>query len=100
DGGSVSSDQSFMPGAEPPGFWPRPPGNSKPERSRVMSRATVFIFAPVEEARDSHRKLEAEGCELRLRKASWDTPLGNSAPGMIGMTPGAPAPLGTSLPHA
>ena len=50
-----------------------------------MSAATVFIFAPVDEARDSHKRLEAEGCELRLGKASWDTPQGNSEPELIRM---------------
>ena len=65
-----------------------------------MSRATVFIFAPVEEARDSHKKLEAHGCELRLGKVSWDTPLGNSEPEMIRMTEGAHALMGTSIRNA
>ena len=62
-----------------------------------MSRATVFIFAPVEEARDSHKKLEAEGCELRLGKASWDTPQGNSEPELVRMAQGAHALMGTSI---
>jgi len=65
-----------------------------------MSRATVFIFAPVEEARDSHKKLEAEGCELRLGKASWDTPQGNSEPELVRMAQGAHALMGTSIRNA
>jgi phosphoglycerate dehydrogenase-like enzyme len=59
--------------------------------------ATVFIFAPVEEARDSHKRLEAEGCELRLGKASWDTPQGNSEPELVRMAQGAHALMGTSI---
>ena len=65
-----------------------------------MTTAKVFVFAPVEEARDSHKKLEGEGCELRLGKASWDTPLGNSEPEMIRMTQGAHALMGTSIRNA
>src|SRR5207253_2969881 len=66
-------------------------------RNRVMSSAKVFIFAPVEEARDSHRRLEAEGCELRLGKASWDTPQGHGEPELIRMAQGAHALMGTSI---
>ena len=62
-----------------------------------MSSAKVFIFAPVEEARDSHRRLEAEGCELRLGKASWDTPQGHGEPELIRMAQGAHALMGTSI---
>jgi D-3-phosphoglycerate dehydrogenase / 2-oxoglutarate reductase len=62
-----------------------------------MSSPKVFIFAPVEEARDSHKRLEAEGCELRLGKASWDTPQGNGEPEMMRMAQGAHALMGTSI---
>jgi len=62
-----------------------------------MAAATVFIFAPVDEARDSHKRLEAEGCELRLGKASWDTPQGNSEPELIRMAQGTHALMGTSI---
>src|SRR3989442_15434880 len=62
-----------------------------------MTAATVFIFAPVEEARDSHKRLEAEGCDLRLGKASWDTPQGNSEPELIRMAQGTHALMGTSI---
>jgi len=75
-------------------------GNGKPhrpKRNRVMSAAKVFIFAPVDEARDSHKRLEAEGCELRLGKASWDTPQGNSEPELIRMAQGTHALMGTSI---
>src|SRR6266571_3560515 len=68
-----------------------------PRRNRVMSAAKVFIFAPVDEARDSHKRLEAEGCELRLGKASWDTPQGNSEPELIRMAQGTHALMGTSI---
>src|SRR6266478_4526343 len=66
-------------------------------RNRVMSSAKVFIFAPVEEARDSHKRLESEGCELRLGKVSWDTPQGNGEPELIRMAQGAHALMGTSI---
>ena len=75
-------------------------GYGKPRqtgRNRVMSSAKVFIFAPVEEARDSHKRLEAEGCELRLGQASWDTPQGNGEPELIRMAQGAHALMGTSI---
>ena len=62
-----------------------------------MAAATVFIFAPVDEARDSYKRLEAEGCELRLGKASWDTPQGNSEPELIRMAQGTHALMGTSI---
>ena len=65
-----------------------------------MSAAKVFIFAPVDEARDSHKKLEAEGCELRLGKASWDTPQGDSEPELIRMAQGSHALMGTSIRNA
>src|SRR5437867_11765469 len=70
-----------------------------PRRNRVMSAATVFIFAPVDEARDSHKRLEAEGCELRLGKASWDTPQRNSEPELIRMAQGTHPRMGTPIRH-
>jgi phosphoglycerate dehydrogenase-like enzyme len=57
----------------------------------------VFIFAPVDEARDSHKRLEAEGCELRLGQAAWDTPQANSEPELVRMAQGAHALMGTSI---
>ena len=62
-----------------------------------MSSPKVFIFAPVEEARDSHTRFEAEGCELRLGKAAWDTPQANSEPELIRMAQGVHALMGTSI---
>ena len=62
-----------------------------------MSRATVFIFAPVEEARDSHRRLEAEGVRAAPGQASWDTPQGNREPELVRMAQGAHALMGTSI---
>jgi phosphoglycerate dehydrogenase-like enzyme len=62
-----------------------------------MSSPKVFIFAPVDEARDSHKRLEAEGCELRLGKAAWDTPQANSEPELVRMAEGAHALMGTSI---
>ena len=54
-----------------------------------MSSPKVFIFAPVAEARDSHTRLEAEGCELRLGQAAWDAPQANSEPELVRMAQGA-----------
>jgi len=62
-----------------------------------MSSPKVFIFAPVEEARDSHMRLEAEGCQLSLGKPAWDTPDGNGEPDLIRMAQGAHALMGTSI---
>jgi len=62
-----------------------------------MSSPKVFIFAPVAEARDSHTRLEAEGCELRLGQAAWDTPQANSEPELVRMAQGAHALMGTSI---
>src|SRR5437899_89863 len=62
-----------------------------------MSAAKIFIFAPVDDARDSHKKLEEHGCELRLGKASWDTPQGNSEPELVRMAVGCHALMGTSI---
>src|SRR5512145_2604863 len=98
--GSVSSGQPF--GAPGPNHrdFDRHGGAMASRRSRRnvrMSGPTVFIFAPVEEARDSHKKLEAEGCELRLGKASWDTPQGNNEPELVRMARCAHALMGTSI---
>jgi D-3-phosphoglycerate dehydrogenase len=62
-----------------------------------MSSPKVFIFAPVEEARESERRLEAEGCELRLGKPAWDAPGANSEPELVRMAQGAHALMGTSI---
>ena len=62
-----------------------------------MSSPKVFIFAPVAEARDSHQRLEAEGCELRVGQPSWDAPQANSEPELVRMTQGAHALMGTSI---
>ena len=50
-----------------------------------MSDAKVFVFAPVADAGEAHRKLQDHGCELVLGKASWDTPQGNSEAEMVTM---------------
>jgi len=62
-----------------------------------MSSPKVFIFAPVEEARESHKRLEAEGCELALGKPAWDAPGANSEPELVRMAHGAHALMGTSI---
>jgi len=62
-----------------------------------MSSPKVFIFAPVEEARESHKRLEAEGCELALGKPAWDAPGANSEPELVRMAQGAHALMGTSI---
>src|SRR5216117_2471675 len=60
----------------------------------------VFIFAPVDEARESHRRLEEEGCALVLGKASWDTPQGNSEAEMVVLAKDCDALMGTSIRNA
>ncbi len=83
-----------------PGFWPTRwalASRARARRNRAMSSPKVFIFAPVDEARDSQQRLEAEGCELRLGKASWDTPQGNGEPELVRMAQGAHALMGTSI---
>src|SRR5213083_1338774 len=65
--------------------------------SNGMKAARVLIFAPADQTGETHRKLEAEGCELRLGKASWDTPQGNSEPEMVLMAQECDALMGTSI---
>src|SRR5216117_1769630 len=60
----------------------------------------VFIFAPVDEARETHRRLEEEGCALVLGKASWDTPQGNSEAEMVVLAKDCDALMGTSIRNA
>ncbi len=62
-----------------------------------MKAAKVLIFAPADQTGETHRRLEAEGCELLLGKASWDTPQGNSEPEMVGMAQECDALMGTSI---
>jgi phosphoglycerate dehydrogenase-like enzyme len=65
-----------------------------------MSDARVFVFAPVADAGEAHRKLQDHGCELVLGKASWDTPQGNSEAEMIAMARACDALMGTSIRNA
>src|SRR2546427_11836009 len=65
-----------------------------------MSAAKVLIFAPVDEARDTHTILQAHGCELILGKASWDTPHGNNEGELAHMATGCHALMGTSIRNA
>ena len=53
------------------------------EEERAMSSPKVFVFAPVAEARESYKKLEAEGCELRLGEPAWDSPNADSEPELV-----------------
>jgi phosphoglycerate dehydrogenase-like enzyme len=65
-----------------------------------MTRAKVFVFAPVADDGQAHRRLQDNGCELVLGKASWDTPQGNSEPEMVAMASGSDALMGTSIRNA
>ena len=65
-----------------------------------MSRAKVFVFAPVADDGKAHQKLQDSGCELVLGKASWDTPQGNSEAEMVTMAHGCDALMGTSIRNA
>jgi len=62
-----------------------------------MGAAKVFIFAPADPTGETHRKLEVEGCDLVLGKASWDTPQGNNEVEMAKMATGCDALTGTSI---
>jgi len=65
-----------------------------------VSTAKVFIFAPADTAGETHKRLEAQGCELILGKASWDTPQGNSEDEMVRMAERCDALMGTSIRNA
>lgn len=54
----------------------------------------VFAFAPIG---DSHKVLEANGCEVLLGKPEWHLPGGNYESEVIGMAQGADALAGTSM---
>lgn len=62
-----------------------------------MSPARVFIFAPADPTGETHRMLEAQGCELILGKSAWDTPHGDNETEMARMAAGCDALTGTSL---
>src|SRR5712691_9166650 len=75
--------------------------NNGKRRVLMGTSAKVFIFAPVaDEAGDTHRRLEEQGCDLLLGKASWDTPQRNSEAEMIRMARGCDALMGTSIRNA
>jgi len=59
--------------------------------------AKVFIFAPADESGETHKKLQDQGCELILGKASWDTPQGSNEAEMAGLATGCDALVGTSI---
>src|SRR5690348_17185517 len=70
-------------------------------RVLMTTAAKVFIFAPVaDEAGETRKQLEEQGCHLILGKASWDTPQGNSEPEMVRMADGCDALMGTSIRNA
>ncbi|HEY3115696.1 MAG TPA: NAD(P)-dependent oxidoreductase [Chloroflexota bacterium] len=54
----------------------------------------VFAFAP---AGDSHKFLEASGCDVTIGKPEWHEPGGNYEPEVIGSAHGAAALVGTSM---
>jgi len=62
-----------------------------------MTPARIFVFAPVAEAEETHQRLEEQGCELILGKASWDRPQGNSEAEMVRRAAGCDALMGTSI---
>jgi phosphoglycerate dehydrogenase-like enzyme len=65
-----------------------------------MAAAKIFVFAPADETGETHKRLEAQGCELTFGKASWDTPQGNSEAEMARMAEGCDALMGTSIRNA
>lgn len=62
-----------------------------------MNAARVFIFAPADGSGASHKKLQDQGCELILGKASWDSPQGHNEAEMAGLATGCDALAGTSI---
>src|SRR5712692_7265025 len=75
--------------------------NDGKRRTVMGTSAKVFIFAPViNEAGETHKRLEEQGCGLILGKASWDTPQGNSEADMVAMARGCDALMGTSIRNA
>ena len=62
-----------------------------------MTAAKVFIFAPADPTGETHKKLEEQGCDLVLGKASWDTPQGDNESEVAGMAQGCDALMGTSI---
>jgi D-3-phosphoglycerate dehydrogenase / 2-oxoglutarate reductase len=62
-----------------------------------MATPQVFVFAPADKDGETHRQLEAAGCELVFGKASWETPLGDNEDEMVGIARGADALIGTSI---
>jgi D-3-phosphoglycerate dehydrogenase / 2-oxoglutarate reductase len=62
-----------------------------------MAAARVFVFAPADRDGETHRQLEAAGCELVLGKASWETPLGDNEDEMAAIASDADALIGTSI---
>lgn len=62
-----------------------------------MAAAKVFIFAPADPTGETHKRLEGEGCDLVLGKASWDTPQGDNEAEIAGLARGCDALMGTSI---
>jgi phosphoglycerate dehydrogenase-like enzyme len=56
-----------------------------------------LIFAPADESGETHERLEAQGCELALGKASWNTPHGDNEAEIAGMARGCDVLMGTSI---
>lgn len=62
-----------------------------------MAKAKVFVFAPADPTGESHKMLETAGCELKMGKANWDTPQGDSEQEMADLGAGSHALVGTSI---
>src|SRR5919201_1123543 len=63
----------------------------------MAAAAQVFIFAPADKDGETHRQLEAAGCQLVLGKAGWETPLGDNEQEIADMARGCDALMGTSI---
>lgn len=62
-----------------------------------MADAKVFVFAPADPTGETHREFEANGCDLVLGQASWDTPQGDNEAEIAAMAKGCDALVGTSI---
>jgi phosphoglycerate dehydrogenase-like enzyme len=68
--------------------------NGEGEAMRVPK---VMIFAPADPTEESHKRLQTQGCELRLGNPAWEKPSANHETEMAHMAAACDALLGTSI---
>ena len=50
-----------------------------------MTKPKVYIYTPLDESGESHKRIEEEGCELRLGEATWQNITGGDRDTMLEM---------------